>query len=85
MVLDVPERNGGPSNLLEEPLAAFTKGWNFLAPTLTSVVGVVGNTVVEGAKLAVSGAEMVGQKVACMLFETSARSVPLSTAPFLGY
>ncbi|KAJ3297207.1 Zn finger-containing GTPase- Activating Protein for ARF [Borealophlyctis nickersoniae] len=53
----------GAANLLEDPLGALTKGWGFLASKAPGVVGVLGNTVVEGAKLAVSTAEMVGQKV----------------------
>ncbi|KND01649.1 uncharacterized protein SPPG_03446 [Spizellomyces punctatus DAOM BR117] len=70
-----PANNPGSANLLEDPLAALSKGWSFLAPTVTSVVGVLGNTVVEGAKLAVSGAEMVGQKVAENVIQPTATAV----------
>ncbi|KAI8821345.1 uncharacterized protein EV422DRAFT_556769 [Fimicolochytrium jonesii] len=67
--------NSGPANILEDPLKALSKGWGFLAPTLTSVAGLVGNTVMEGAKIAVSGAEMVGQKVAENVIQPTATAV----------
>ncbi|KAI9100983.1 hypothetical protein DFS34DRAFT_449767 [Phlyctochytrium arcticum] len=70
-----PPRESAPVNILDDPFAAVSKGWGFLAPTLTSVVGALGHTVAEGAKLAVSGAEMVGQKVAENVIQPTASAV----------
>ncbi|KAJ3182885.1 Zn finger-containing GTPase- Activating Protein for ARF [Gaertneriomyces sp. JEL0708] len=62
-------------NILDDPLAAISKGWGFLAPTVTSFAGVLGSTVMEGAKLAVAGAETLGQKVAENVIQPTAAAV----------
>ncbi|KAJ3027097.1 ADP-ribosylation factor GTPase-activating protein 1 [Rhizophlyctis rosea] len=47
----------------EDPLGALSKGWGFLSSRAPGVVGTIGSLVGEGAKLAVQGAEIVGQKL----------------------
>ncbi|KAJ3011149.1 Zn finger-containing GTPase- Activating Protein for ARF [Thoreauomyces humboldtii] len=66
---------GGNVNILDDPIAAVSKGWSFLAPTLTSLAGVLGNAVVEGSKLAAQGAEQLGQKVAENVIQPTAAAV----------
>ncbi|KAJ3175852.1 Zn finger-containing GTPase- Activating Protein for ARF [Geranomyces variabilis] len=56
--------SGAPVDILQDPLAALSKGWSFLAPTVLSV-----------AKMAVSGAEMVGQQVAEKVIQPTATAV----------
>ncbi|KAI8917188.1 putative GTPase activating protein for Arf-domain-containing protein [Powellomyces hirtus] len=62
-----PQSNGGGSgsvDILADPLAALSKGWSFLAPTITAA-----------AKMTLSAAETVGQQVAEKIVQPTATAV----------
>ncbi|RKO94305.1 hypothetical protein BDK51DRAFT_28936, partial [Blyttiomyces helicus] len=82
-----PAQSSSSANLLEDPLATLSKGWSLFASGASGVVGVLGTTVVEGAKLAVSGAEMVGQKVSENVIKPTTQAVrdPEFTNNLSGY
>jgi hypothetical protein len=64
IVVDTPPPQQTSDAILSDPMAALTKGFSFLASNASSVVGVLGTTVVKGAELAVSGAETLGATLA---------------------
>jgi ADP-ribosylation factor GTPase-activating protein 1 len=67
--------SSGVANLLEDPLAALSKGWSLFASSATTALGVLGEGAVKGAKLAAQGAEELGRGINANVIQPTTAAV----------